>query len=232
MAIINSYAVDPFIKDEDVFIGTKNSNKQTVNYTAQIVADYLNINGKISIGGQTSWKYVTADPGIGTISFVNGGGDNTLFSNITELIISIKDISNQNVTIFLNYLLNSNVLLSQQNVVNSFGHYRITGYAVTSNTDFYKLSLTFLGGNGSIIKDSYYDLVSFVLASASQDKSFIFTQTVPATTWTITHNLNKFPSINVVNINNVVMYGDVTYIDNNNMKVDFSASFSGKAYLN
>ena len=232
MAIINSYTRDTLIKDDDVFIGTRNSNKQTVNYTAQTVADYLNINGKISIGGQTTWKYVTEDAGVGNISFVNGGGDNTPFSNITELIINAKDISNQDVSIFLTYLINSNILLSKQNVVNEFGHYKITGYTVTSNVDIYKLDLIFTAANGSIIKDAYYDLISFVLSSESQDKSFIFTQTIPSTVWTINHNLNKYPSVSVVNVNNILIYGDVSYIDTNNVELNFSAAFSGKAYIN
>lgn len=231
MAIINSYIRDVLITDDDVFIGTKNSNKQTVNYTAQTVADYLNVNGKISIGGQMVWKYVTADPGIGTISFVNGGGDNTPFSNITQLSVSIKDASVQDVTVFLNYLVNSYILLSKQNAINEFGHYKIVSYQATLDPNFYLLTLTFVGGNGSIIKDSYYDMVSFVLAS-NADKNFIFTQTVPATTWTINHNLNKFPSVSVVNINNVSLYGEIKYIDANNVQLDFTAGFAGKAYFN
>jgi hypothetical protein len=61
---------------------------------------------------------------------------------------------------------------------------------------------------------------------------FIFTQSAPATTWLINHGLNGFPSVTIVNINNVVMYGDITYMDPNNVRVEFSAGFSGKAYLN
>jgi hypothetical protein len=231
MAIINSYKRDPAIKDNDVFIGTKYTNKQTVNYTAQSIADYLNINGKISISGQMSWKFVTSNKGIGTISFVNEGGDNTPFSNITELILSTKDASTQDVTIFLNYLVDSYILLSKQNEINEFGHYKITSYQVTANPEFYKLTVVFVGGNGNIIKDSYYDMVSFLLAS-NTDKSYIFTQAVPSTVWIINHGLNKFPSVSVVNNNNILMYGEVSYIDANNLQVNFSAGFSGKAYIN
>jgi hypothetical protein len=62
--------------------------------------------------------------------------------------------------------------------------------------------------------------------------TFVYTQNTPAVTWTIQHNLNKFPSVSVVNINNVLMYGQVTYIDANNLIIEFSAGFSGKAYMN
>jgi hypothetical protein len=62
--------------------------------------------------------------------------------------------------------------------------------------------------------------------------TFIFTQAIPTNVWVIPHYLGKFPSVSVVNINNVVMYGDITYIDNNNIEIEFSAGFSGKAYIN
>jgi hypothetical protein len=44
--------------------------------------------------------------------------------------------------------------------------------------------------------------------------------------------MDKFPSVAVVNNNNVLMYGNITYVDKNNLTINFSAGFSGKAYLN
>lgn len=64
------------------------------------------------------------------------------------------------------------------------------------------------------------------------DKTYIYVQAVPSVLWNINHNLNKFPSVSVVNINNVLLYGEVTYIDSNNLTIAFSAGFSGKAYMN
>lgn len=64
------------------------------------------------------------------------------------------------------------------------------------------------------------------------DKTYIYIQATPSTTWNINHNLGKFPSVSVVNINNVLLYGQVTYIDSNNITIEFSAGFSGKAYMN
>ena len=64
------------------------------------------------------------------------------------------------------------------------------------------------------------------------DQTYVFVQSVPSTTWTITHNLNKYPSVSVVNINNVVMYGEITYLSPNQLQIEFSAGFSGKAYMN
>lgn len=74
--------------------------------------------------------------------------------------------------------------------------------------------------------------VGTVWDDAPQAPTFIFTQGVPAATWNITHNLNKFPSITVIDTGNTVVTGEYTYIDTNNVTLTFSAGFAGKAYLN
>jgi hypothetical protein len=62
--------------------------------------------------------------------------------------------------------------------------------------------------------------------------AYIHTQSAPASTWTIAHNLNRYPSVTVVDSANSVVIGNVTYLDTNNLVVTFSAPFSGYAYLN
>ena len=161
MAQSNSYPRDPVIKDKDVFSGTQFATLRTVNFTAQAVADYLNINGKVSIGGQMTFKFVTLTPGNGTISFPLGGGDNTPFSAITNLVVSTTDMSTQNVVNFLNYIVGSEILLTEQSHISTFGNYRITGYAITPNPNFYDLTLEYVGGFGNITQDLYYDLTFF-----------------------------------------------------------------------
>jgi hypothetical protein len=55
---------------------------------------------------------------------------------------------------------------------------------------------------------------------------------VPGITWNVQHDLDKFPSITVVDTAETVVVGDYTYIDKNNVTLNFSAQFAGKAYLN
>jgi hypothetical protein len=64
------------------------------------------------------------------------------------------------------------------------------------------------------------------------DKTYVYDQSSPASIWLITHGLNKFPSVSIVDSANDLVIGDVTYLDENNLKVIFSAPFSGRAYLN
>ena len=69
------------------------------------------------------------------------------------------------------------------------------------------------------------------IGSFSSD-SFDFTQGVPSATWTINHDLDKFPSVTVVNESKEVMIGNIQYVNNNTVIITFSAPFSGDAYLN
>lgn len=64
------------------------------------------------------------------------------------------------------------------------------------------------------------------------DRTYVHNQTVAAATWTITHNLDKKPSVTVVDSADSVVVGDVAYLDNNSLMVTFVGAFSGKAYLN
>ena len=230
MAIIYSYPFDIDVQDADAWVGTNAGNRKTKQFTALAVAEYLNKHGRISVSGQMVYKLSNnAYGGSGTISLPSGGGSN--FSDITSLIVSVNDISPQYVVNFLNYLVGSQILISEQNDVNNFGHYNIVSYVITANPNYYLMTLALIGSNGAAVVDEYYDMALFTLSDGS-DKSYVFVQGVPATTWTIQHNLEKFPSITVIDSGNTVVIGQYTYINNNNVTLTFSAAFAGKAYLN
>ena len=65
-----------------------------------------------------------------------------------------------------------------------------------------------------------------------QDKHYTHTQSVASASWTITHNLNKYPSVTVVDSAGSVVVGDVQYLSLNDVVITFSGPFSGTAYLN
>lgn len=62
--------------------------------------------------------------------------------------------------------------------------------------------------------------------------SYTHSQAVPAATWTINHNLGRFPSVTVVDSAGSVVAGNVEYVSNNTVVLYFSAAFGGSAYLN
>ena len=226
MARISSYQRDSEVQDQDAWIGTESSNRLTRNFTAESVAKYLNIKGKISISAQMVFKFETVNAAAGDFT---GPAEGDALASITTMQLSIVDVSSQNVVAFMNYLIGNNILISKQNDISTFGHYTIDSY--TANGAFYTLNLTNLFGNGVLTNKLYYDFAVFTLSSQGTP-TFIFTQGAPATVWNILHNLGKFPSVSVINNNDIVINGEITYIDNNNVQLNFSAGFTGKAYLN
>lgn len=229
MARISSYPKDTTIQDNDAWVGTASPNRQTKNFLAIDVAKYLNTKGKISISAQMSYKF-EADPNEATTGTFYGVADGIAFSAITSLNVHSVDSGGQNVVDFVNYLVDSDILISEQNNIGEFGHYKITAYTDNGN-GFYTLALSYIGGDGVLVDQTYYDIANFVLDSAS-DKNYVHTQATPSATWNVQHNLNKFPSVTSVNNSNIKMFGEVTYVDENNLTINFSAGFSGKAYIN
>ena len=285
MAIIYSYPYDQTITDTDAWVGTDSVNRQTKQYTAKAVADYLNINGKVAIAGQMNYQFVQ-DPSYkaGTFAFAAGQGDNTPWSSITSIVISNMDLSGQIVSPFLEYLVDEQVLFQDVAGKGSFGHYIMRGYTQIGTTNFYTLTLEYIGGNGSINMDHYYTLVNFYLelgatgvdSVRSLDTTFIdmtptspqtgnveitaslsatgtpdntkflrgdnvwaranetytFTQASASVVWTVQHDLDKFPSVTMVLSTGQKGYGDIVYIDENNLTITFASAESGKAYMN
>lgn len=71
-----------------------------------------------------------------------------------------------------------------------------------------------------------------VVEVPASSSTFVFTQSVAAADWVIAHNLNKFPSITVVDSAGTWVRGGAEYVDSNTIILHFSAPFSGTAYLN
>lgn len=65
-----------------------------------------------------------------------------------------------------------------------------------------------------------------------QDKTYTHSQSVASKEWHIIHDLQKYPSVSVVDSAGNIVVGDVEYISNSKIIIRFSGAFSGKAYLN
>jgi len=226
MAKISSYPQDINVQDTDAWIGTDSINRQTKQFSALAVATYLNIKGKISISAQMVFKFEVNGALAGDFT---GPANGSALSAVATMQLSTTDVSTQNVVAFMTYLVGSNILISKQNDISTFGHYKIDSY--TANGNFYTLNLTNIAGNGLLQDKAIYDFAVFTLSSQGSP-TFEFDQGVPATTWNITHNLGKFPSITVIDTGDTVVTGEYTYTNNNNVVLNFSAAFAGKAYLN
>ena len=68
-------------------------------------------------------------------------------------------------------------------------------------------------------------------AGGSNTRRHVHTQASPSVTWNITHTLGGKPSVMVVDSADTVVVGDVTYVSNTEIRVEFTSPFSGYAYL-
>lgn len=64
------------------------------------------------------------------------------------------------------------------------------------------------------------------------DKNYVHNQISSTSSWTVVHNLNKFPSVTIVDSAGTVVVGEIQHDSNIQTTISFSAPFSGKAYFN
>lgn len=93
-----------------------------------------------------------------------------------------------------------------------------------------------------LLSHSYDDIVNkpsingVILTGDSTSEAlklaFVYEQGEASDTWEIVHNMDKFPSVTVVDSANTVVVGHVMYEDRNQLTVRFNGIFKGKAYLN
>ena len=66
----------------------------------------------------------------------------------------------------------------------------------------------------------------------SGDKSYIHVQGTPSKNWIIVHNMDKRPSVSVVDETGEPLIVFPKYPNNNTVILEMNATYSGKAYLN
>ena len=234
MARINTYKTDLDVRDLDKWIGTDSSTGKTRNFTSQGIADNFNKTGKIAIGSQVPFLFfsggIVSRPN-GTITFPNGGGNLTDFSTVTELVLSKNTSANIYVGDYLEYLNEGVIFINSVSDPNVFAKYAVTSSVQNAlEPNFYNLVVSFMGGNGYFESETYYTLSES--SEKERDKNFEYNQLSPSASWSITHDLLKFPSVTVLDSSGNTVFGDILYNDNRTLTLTFSAAFTGTAYLN
>ena len=64
------------------------------------------------------------------------------------------------------------------------------------------------------------------------DKTYLHQQTTASDVWVIVHNLNKYPSVSVIDSAGNEVIGEVNYDDKNQVTLKFEGGFKGVATLN
>ena len=238
MARISTYTLDAKPDLADKVLGTNTSpgaSLQTKNYSLRNMIDMFNEENAVAVAGQSIFKFqsdkLLDGRESGTISFRAGEGDGTPFLNIGELFISVKNSGNKRIIELLQTMVKSRIILCQTDDINNFGAYYLDRLEQdTLETDFYVATLAPDPDmvNGAITENKYYAIAEYF----KQDAFEVWDQSAASNTWTITHTLDKKPSVTVVDSADNKVYGKVDYIDNNTLTITFNAVFSGKAYLN
>jgi len=240
VALISTYPIDENIVGSDRWIGSDSNFKNaTKNFTVDKVADFLN--NSASIQSQTlRYQYQATIDALnprrnGTISFQNNIGDEIPFSGITTWLLSRYSIPSKDVyTFYTNPLVGSTVLVTNADDISKWAVYKwVSSTQDVDEDNFYDIVLEYVSGNGGLEDKEYY-LISLLLydIDSNTDKTFTFTQSVASSTWSVTHNLDKFPSVSVVDSGKTAVVGSVEYINENELTITFSAPFSGYAYMN
>jgi len=84
----------------------------------------------------------------------------------------------------------------------------------------------------TIAQQPAQNTVSITGLKGGGDKNYVHLQSVPSAVWNVSHNLGKRPAVVVVDSADEAVYGEIQYIDDNNITLTFVGAFSGKAYFN
>jgi len=237
MARLTAYPNDVNINVNDKVIGTNSAGGGTKNFTLGGIAGMFNEKGAIAVAGQSSFKFQTdlsEGRASGTLSFSNGGGAGSAFSSMSSLRVSKYNSGGSLIIDYLSILVDQYIILGQVDNANNFSVYKLTALTQDSvETDFYNATLTHIESNGNILGDKYYAFAIYPApTSVAGDNHYEHNQNNAASTWNITHNLGKYPSVSITLSTGVQGIGAVEYIDSNSLTVTLISAESGYAYLN
>lgn len=241
MAKIATYELDTNVVAADKWIGSDSQNSwQTKNFTAGDVADFIN---KKAIQSQLL-RYTYQNEGDrrdATVSFDPYGADQVLFSSISSFTLSNFDAYSLNSnppvdisTLYKSPFTGSEILMTQCNDMSQWAIFMWDSQeANLGDNNFSNIFLTYKAGQGSLKQgqDYFISLLTYQVGE-TVDKNFVYTQNVASATWVVTHNLNKFPSVSVVDSANTLVNGQVEYNSLNEVTISFRAAFTGKAFFN
>ena len=76
------------------------------------------------------------------------------------------------------------------------------------------------------------DMRDYIIRTAGADKHFEYERLAPSTSWSISHNLGKRPSIQIIDHDGDTVIGQYNHVDNNTLIITFSSPTAGVATLN
>jgi len=233
MARISKYQFDQKVTKDDFVIGSDSQTKKTRNYKLEDLAEFFGTQDAV-LGNKFSYTYDQQSQfgnlNEGFISFNNRNITNTPFSGVTTIYLNRYNNSGNDVYVFLQKIRDTDSILTIHSNLNNtkLGVYTVQTVNILDN-DVIFLNVNARVANGTITGGEPL-LIEADFRVLTQ--TYTHTQITAATTWLVSHNLNKKPSVTVVDDGENVIIADVEYINENELTIHFTAPTSGKAYLN
>ena len=157
MASINTYPLDTIITAQDKVIGTDSSGAITKNFAIEDIAGYLNSSGSIESNG-TRYKFKRTNlQSAGSFVLQIDGGSTVSFSSVDSIIISQQDLASRIVSSLYSSLVGSQVIIQSASNPSNFGVFNWSSSVQNSlDSNFFDISLEFVGGQNSLEADSDY----------------------------------------------------------------------------
>jgi len=233
MARISSYTKDTNITGNDKLLGSDSSG-DTKNFIISDLETFIAEGGSSGTSSSFTYKYNTGTLSTGQMSITTSSG--STFANVTSIKVSKYNYNKPSIVIdkALELLNGKDIIIYDINNRNNYGVYKAGNVSVDNSNNFYDLSLTMKKNNGSFSNDKIYGIDLF----AGNDINYTHHQNNASNTWTINHNLGKFPSVSIKFSSsdsvyaNVGAFAGVSYTNENNLTINLAAAESGYAYLN
>lgn len=84
------------------------------------------------------------------------------------------------------------------------------------------------GGKVTAVSTLQDQIIQTVTSSAN----YTHNQSQPLNIWYVQHNLDKYPSVSIIDSAGSMVVGDISYIDTNSLSITLAVGMSGKASLN
>lgn len=233
MARIQTYGLDT-LDASDKLLGSDGGGA-TKNFSVSEITTFFKNNNASGASGQFNYQYVKDSVFTNAKGTMNSTSnqDTLNFSSLSTIKLSTyttSDSENPITNYLSNEFLKKRIIIADTLVPNNYGVYYVEAVAVdSSDSNFYDLTLSTRSGNGALVSGQFYSIILF---AGAQDAHFEFHQASASSTWNVTHNLGKFPSVTIKLADGTIGQAAVTHNNINNLTITFSGDNSGTAYMN
>ena len=232
MARIGTYTTDTDVSGSDKVLGTDTTNT-TKNYTLDSIGEYFTKNNVVTVAGQLGFVFEanTNDAGDGEFYVNDGTGASGInLADINKINVSVNYSSGDTLEEMLDEIIDDKMMIVEARNQNIKAILTVQSYANSgSKTDYKDVTVTVSEASGSLTNGNVYVFSKY---DSGKDKSYTHTQSSASSTWSVSHSLNKKPSVSIVDSSDNLIRAHVEYTDLNNLTITLSAPTSGKAYLN